>query len=52
MLLAFRNGRMLTDAGIESGRTLLVRDGRIEAHRRRERGHRAPIAPSISTAAC
>jgi N-acetylglucosamine-6-phosphate deacetylase len=31
MLLAFRNGRMLTDAGIESGRTLLVRDGRIEA---------------------
>jgi N-acetylglucosamine-6-phosphate deacetylase len=31
MLLAFRNGRMLTDAGIESGKTLLVRDGRIEA---------------------
>ncbi|HEV7605958.1 MAG TPA: N-acetylglucosamine-6-phosphate deacetylase [Steroidobacteraceae bacterium] len=31
MLLAFRNGRMLTGAGIESGRTLLVRDGRIEA---------------------
>jgi N-acetylglucosamine-6-phosphate deacetylase len=31
MLLAFRNGRMLTDAGIESGRSLLVRDGRIEA---------------------
>jgi N-acetylglucosamine-6-phosphate deacetylase len=31
MLLAFKNGRMLTDAGIESGRTLLVRDERIEA---------------------
>jgi len=31
MLLAFRNGRMLTDAGIETGRTLLVRNGRIEA---------------------
>jgi len=31
MLLAFRNGRMLTASGIESGRTLLVRDGRIEA---------------------
>jgi len=31
MLLAFRNGRMLTDAGIENGKTLLVRDGRIEA---------------------
>ena len=31
MLLAFKNGRMLTDTGIESGRTLLVRDGRIEA---------------------
>jgi len=31
MLLAFKNGRMLTDAGIESGRTLLVRNGRIEA---------------------
>jgi N-acetylglucosamine-6-phosphate deacetylase len=31
MLLAFRNGRILTDAGIESGRTLLVRDGVIEA---------------------
>ena len=31
MLLAFRNGRMLTDAGIESGKTLLVRGGRIEA---------------------
>src|SRR4249920_293597 len=31
MLLAFRNGRMLTDAGIESGKTLLVRNGRIEA---------------------
>jgi N-acetylglucosamine-6-phosphate deacetylase len=31
MLLAFRNGRILTDAGIESGRSLLVRDGRIEA---------------------
>jgi N-acetylglucosamine-6-phosphate deacetylase len=31
MLLAFRNGRILTDAGIESGKTLLVRNGRIEA---------------------
>jgi len=31
MLLAFRNGKMLTDAGIESGRSLLVRDGHIEA---------------------
>jgi N-acetylglucosamine-6-phosphate deacetylase len=31
MLLAFKNGKMLTDAGIENGRTLLVRDGRIEA---------------------
>jgi N-acetylglucosamine-6-phosphate deacetylase len=31
MLLAFRNGKMLTEAGIESGRSLLVRDGRIEA---------------------
>jgi N-acetylglucosamine-6-phosphate deacetylase len=31
MLLAFRNGKLLTDAGIENGRSLLVRDGRIEA---------------------
>jgi N-acetylglucosamine-6-phosphate deacetylase len=31
MLLAFRNGRILTDAGFETGKTLLVRDGRIEA---------------------
>jgi N-acetylglucosamine-6-phosphate deacetylase len=31
MLLAFKNGNLLTDAGIESGRNLLVRDGRIEA---------------------
>ena len=31
MLLAFRNGKLLTDAGIESNRTLLVRGGRIEA---------------------
>ncbi len=31
MLLAFRNGKILTDAGIESGRSLLVRNGRIEA---------------------
>jgi hypothetical protein len=31
MLLAFRNGRILTDAGIESGKTLLVRNGLIEA---------------------
>lgn len=30
MLLAFRNGRLLTDGGIESDRMLLVRDGRIE----------------------
>ena len=41
MLLAFRNGRMLTDAGIESGKTLLVRDGRIEAIVGATRGHRA-----------
>jgi N-acetylglucosamine-6-phosphate deacetylase len=31
MLLAYRNGRILTDTGIESGKTLLVRDGIIEA---------------------
>lgn len=31
MLLAFRNGRILTERGIEQDRTLLVRDGRIEA---------------------
>jgi len=31
MLLAFRNGSILTDAGFEKGKTLLVRDGRIEA---------------------
>ncbi len=31
MLQTFRNGRLLTDSGIESGKTLLVRDGRIEA---------------------
>jgi N-acetylglucosamine-6-phosphate deacetylase len=31
MLLAFTNGKLLTDAGIENNRTLLVRDGRIEA---------------------
>jgi N-acetylglucosamine-6-phosphate deacetylase len=31
MLVAFRNGRILTDAGIELDRTLLVRNGRIEA---------------------
>jgi len=31
MRVAFRNGRLLTDAGIELDRTLLVRDGRIEA---------------------
>ena len=31
MLLAFTNGKLLTDAGIESHRTLLVRNGRIEA---------------------
>jgi len=31
MLRAFTNGRILTEPGIESGRTLLVRDGRIEA---------------------
>jgi N-acetylglucosamine-6-phosphate deacetylase len=30
MLLAFRNGRILTDGGFESGKTLLVRHGRIE----------------------
>lgn len=29
-LQAFRNGRILTDAGFEHGKTLLVRDGRIE----------------------
>ena len=31
MLLAFRNGKILTDAGIESGRSVLVRNGRVEA---------------------
>jgi N-acetylglucosamine-6-phosphate deacetylase len=31
MLLAFRNGKILTEQGIELERTLLVRDGRIEA---------------------
>ena len=31
MLQAFRNGKLLTEAGIETGKTLLVRDGRIEA---------------------
>jgi N-acetylglucosamine-6-phosphate deacetylase len=31
MLLAFRNGRVLNEAGIESGKTVLVRDGRIES---------------------
>jgi N-acetylglucosamine-6-phosphate deacetylase len=31
MLLAFTNGKLLTDAGIEPNRTLLVRNGRIEA---------------------
>jgi N-acetylglucosamine-6-phosphate deacetylase len=31
MLLAFRNGKILTDNGFESGKTLLVRNGRIEA---------------------
>jgi N-acetylglucosamine-6-phosphate deacetylase len=31
MLLAFRNGRILTDTGFENGKTLLVRNGRIEA---------------------
>ncbi|MEO8063940.1 MAG: N-acetylglucosamine-6-phosphate deacetylase [Pseudomonadota bacterium] len=31
MLLAFTNGKLLTDAGIEHNRTLLVRNGRIEA---------------------
>jgi N-acetylglucosamine-6-phosphate deacetylase len=31
MLQAFRNGRLFTDQGFETGRTLLVRDGRVEA---------------------
>ena len=31
MLQAFINGKVLTDAGIESNRTLLVRNGRVEA---------------------
>ena len=31
MLQAFRNGRIMTDTGIVTGRTLLVREGRIEA---------------------
>ena len=31
MLQAFRNGRILTEHGIESDRTLLVRGGRVEA---------------------
>lgn len=31
MLLAFRNGKILTDLGLEQERTVLVRNGRIEA---------------------
>ena len=31
MLTAFSNGRILNDAGIENGKCVLVRDGRIEA---------------------
>ena len=31
MLLAFRNGRIFTDAGLETGKILLVRDGRVES---------------------
>jgi N-acetylglucosamine-6-phosphate deacetylase len=31
MLLAFRNGKLLTETGIEQDRSLLVRDGRVEA---------------------
>ena len=31
MLQAFRNGKLFTDQGFETGRTLLVRDGRVEA---------------------
>ena len=31
MLQAFRNGTLFTDDGFETGKTLLVRDGRIEA---------------------
>lgn len=31
MRIAYRNGRLLTDTGIQTDRTLLVRDGRIEA---------------------
>jgi N-acetylglucosamine-6-phosphate deacetylase len=31
MLLALKNGRVLTDAGIETGKTVLIRGGRIEA---------------------
>jgi N-acetylglucosamine-6-phosphate deacetylase len=31
MLLAFKNGKVLNEAGIESGKTVLVRDGRIES---------------------
>ena len=31
MRVAFRNGRLLDESGIEQDRTLLVRDGRIEA---------------------
>ena len=31
MLLALKNGKVLTDTGIEGGRNVLVRDGRIEA---------------------
>jgi N-acetylglucosamine-6-phosphate deacetylase len=30
MLQAFHNGRVFTDAGFENGKTVLVRDGRIE----------------------
>ncbi len=31
MLIAFKNGRVLTDQGIEEGRAVLVDEGRIEA---------------------
>jgi N-acetylglucosamine-6-phosphate deacetylase len=31
MLVAYRNGRILGEAGFETGKTLLVRDGRVEA---------------------
>jgi N-acetylglucosamine-6-phosphate deacetylase len=44
MLQAFRNGQLLTDNGIEHGRALLVRAGRIEAV---VAEHEAPAADQV-----